>query len=747
MKINILYIIWSLEVGGAERIVISLAKYINKEKYNPIVCCLNHKGKLAEELEKIGIKVIALNKKPGIDLSIIPKLIRVIKDNRIHIVHTHLWTADFWGRIAAKFSEVPVIISTAHNVDCWKPKIFLFIDKLLTGFSDIIIAVSEEVKNFYLKTAKLPREKIITVFNGIELAKFDPSAANKIDKTKEFNFSPNDKVIGIIGRLVEQKGQVYFLEMMRILKQKYPDIKGLVIGEGPLKEKLIHKAKELQLEKSVVFTGLRKDIPDLLNFIDILVSSSTYEGLPMILLEAMAAGKPIVATRVGGNPEIIDDGKTGFLVPAKDPQALVDRVASLLDDNEYSKKIGDSAQEKVKKLYSIEKMLQDTENIYDELLTKKRIPLKKIKIALIIDNLEVGGAQKQFIELVKNIDQDKFQIIVVALSTHRIDLLNELTDSGIDVRLINQWGKICIPAFTKLFKLLRNERPDIVHTYLFTASLYGRIVAKLIGIPVVIVSERSTDNWKKKSYIWMDRVLSKVTNRVLVNAQTIKENLIKREKIPTEKIQVIYNGIDLNKFDSRRRSRNQIRESLGILNGNPVIGIIGRLAKEKDHQTFLNAAKIIISALPKLNFIIAGDGNLRKELESASVSLGLNNRVIFTGNTHNISDILQATDILVSTSLYEGCSNVILEAMATGLPVVASKVGGNPEIVNDGTTGILVPPQNPNALAKAILSLLNNPQLMQSMGKNGRERIEADFLLSKMVNNTEEVYESLINRN
>ncbi len=753
MKINILYIIWSLDVGGAERIVVSLAKYINKDKYNPIVCCLNYKGKLAEELEGMSIKVIALDKKPNIDLSIIPKLIRVIKEHRIHIVHTHLWTADFWGRIAAKFAGVPVIISTAHNVDCWKPKMFLFMDRFLAKFSDKIIAVSNSVKEFYVSQV-ISDNKIEVIYNGIDVKQgLSPQGTVPVLQCpsakirEEFGIRQGETVLAIIGRLVPQKGHIYFLEMMQILRNKYPNIRGLIIGEGQLKEKLISKAKELHLEKNVIFTGLRKDIPDLLNVIDIMVSSSTYEGLPMILLEAMAAGKPIVATRVGGNPEIIDEGKTGFLVPAKDPQALADRVSSLLDDSECARRIGESAQEKVQSLYSIEKMLHDTENIYDELLIQKKVSPGKIKIALIIDNLEVGGAQKQFIELVKNIDRNKFQVIVVALSVHRVDLSNELTDSGIDVRLIDQWGKICVPAFVKLFKLLRSERPDIVHTYLFTASLYGRIVAKLIGIPIVILSERSTDNWKKSSYVWLDRLLAKVTDRVLVNANTIKESLIKREKIPAEKIQIIYNGVNLIKIDAIKNDRSQVRENLRILNGNPVIGIIGRLSKEKDHLTFLNAAKRIISAIPRVNFLIAGDGHLRKELEDISLSLGLKDRVIFAGNTHNVSEVLQATDILVSASLYEGCSNAILEAMAAGLPIVATKVGGNPEVVNDGVTGILVSPQDPSALAGAVVSLLNNPELMKSMGEKGRERVEANFLLSKMVKRTEEVYETLISQN
>lgn len=746
MKINILYIIWSLEVGGAENIVISLAKYINKEKYNPIVCCLNYKGKLSEELEKIDIKVIALDKKPNIDLSIITKLIRILKEHKIHIVHTHLWTADFWGRIAAWMAKTPVIISTVHSVDSWKPKLFILADRVLSLFTGRIIAVSQEVRDFYINRVKIGSQKIVVIHNGVELEKFKKDTSMKNIIMEEFKLKDDEKVIGIIGRLVDLKGHTFFLEMLDILKSKYPRIKGLIIGDGPLKEKLVSKTRELNLTDNVIFTGLRNDIPGLLNLIDILVSSSICEGLSTVILEAMCIGVPVVATRVGGNRELIENERSGFLVAPRDPIALAEKVSVLLENANLYKEFVKLGRQKIKENYNVSTMVTRIESIYDELLNKKRRLKNKIKVALVIDQLDMGGAERQFVELAKNIDKNKFEVVIVVLSKNRVDLLKELTELNIDVILIDQWGKICISAFFGLFKLLKIEKPDILHTYLFTASLYGRIVAKLIGIPIVIVSERSTDIWKKSSYVWMDRLLAKVTDKILVNAETIKESLVKRERIPDKKIQIIYNGLDLNKFDLARSERNQIRKNLGVLNGNLVIGILGRLSREKDHSTFLNAAKKIISTVPHVNFLIVGDGNLREKLEGISVTLGLNKKVIFAGKINNVSNILQAMDVLVSTSIYEGCSNAILEAMAAGLPVVATKVGGNTEIVRDGITGILIPSQDPDELARAVLSLLNNSELMKSMGNKGRERIETDFLLSNMVKNTEEVYETLINQ-
>lgn len=747
MKINILYIIWSLDVGGAERIVVSLAKYINKDKYNPIVCCLNYKGKLAEELEGIGIKVIALDKKPNIDLSIIPKLIRVIKEHRIHIVHTHLWTADFWGRIAAKIAGVPVVISTIHSVDFWKPKIFMFADKILSIFTDNIIAISQEVKKFYVEKVKISARKMITIYNGIDLEKFHSVTTDKNVRLRELGIIANGRVIGIIGRLVELKGHKVFLDMMNILKRRYPDIKGIIIGDGLLREELVSRIKELKLEKNVILTGLRSDIPEMLNIIDVLVSCSDYEGLPMVVLEAMGMGKPVVATAVGGNYEVVDDGKTGFLVTSRDASAMAEKVVLLLEDNARLISMAEAAREKVKNLFSLEKMIKETEEIYFKTLTKKLPFSEKIKIVLVIDLLGTGGAERQLIELVKNIDREKFEISVVSLSTEKTDLLSELIENNIEVKLIDQWGKICIPTFINLYKFIKLKRPDIVHTYLFTASLYGRIVARLAGVPFVISSERSTEVWKKKSYIITDYILSKFTNRIIVNAKAIKEMLIKREKIPAKKIQVIYNGLDLNRLISKETNIEEIKKKLNIFNGNKIIGIVGRLTKEKDHITFLRAAKIISDYYDNANFLVVGGGDLRGELEGYASVLGISNKVIFTGKTNNVAETLRAIDVFVSTSLYEGCSNAILEAMASGLPVVATKVGGNPEIVNDGLTGILVPPRNPDLLAEAVLSLLNNPELRKTMGKNGRERIESDFILSKMVSNTEGVYESLVSRN
>jgi len=358
-SINLLYIIWSLGLGGAERVVINLAKGLDKTKFNPMVCCLNEKGEFANELENEGIKVIALNKKGRFDISVIFKLISIIRQYKIDIVHTHLWGANFWGRIAAEITRVSVVIATEHNVDSWKTKFYLAIDRWLSHSTEKIIAVSDKVKEFYMSKG-IDANKIIVIHNGIDIKRYELALGNKKDK---------EITLAVMGRLVLQKGHRFFLMALKELIRSYK-VKGLIIGSGPLEQELRQLSQNLGLNGNVTFTGLRQDIPDLLKTIDILVIPSLREGLPIIALEAMASGIPIVATKVGGNPEVVLDGQTGILVPAGDSMALAEAIERLIKDKNLVRKFSEKALDRIKEYFTLEKMVKETEEVYRECLTK-----------------------------------------------------------------------------------------------------------------------------------------------------------------------------------------------------------------------------------------------------------------------------------------------------------------------------------------------------------------------------------------
>ncbi|MFC1709909.1 glycosyltransferase [Candidatus Omnitrophota bacterium] len=366
-KINVLHIIWSLGLGGAERALIYLAKGLDRERFNVIVCCLNDKGVFARELEEEGIEVVPLNKRGKFDASVIFKLVSVIKRYRVDIVHTHMWGGNLWGRIAAKLANVPVVIATEQNVDAWKNSFYLFLDRVLSRCSDKIIAVSKNVAEFYANVAGIEPNRIKVIFNPVDLKKYE----FPFSKEKEFALKNNREItLGVIGRLVPQKGHRYFLLAVKELLKEHK-VKGLIVGAGPLDEQLKEYSQELGLNGNVVFTGIRQDISDLLKSIDILVLPSLREGLPLVALEAMASGVPVVATKVGGSPEAVIDKQTGILIEPKQHLAIKDAISNLINDKELAKELIRNARKRAEENFSVTNIVCQTQDLYDEFYNKK----------------------------------------------------------------------------------------------------------------------------------------------------------------------------------------------------------------------------------------------------------------------------------------------------------------------------------------------------------------------------------------
>lgn len=376
--INVLYVIWSLGLGGAERVVINLALGLDKSRFKPVVCCLNEKGVFAEELEQAGIEVIPLNKRGKWDVTVVGKIAGIIRRNRIDIAHTHLWGANLWGRLAAVLCRVPVIIATEHNEDVWKPRVFLLADRVLSYGTDKIVAVSQSVRDFYARRAGIKAEKIEVVYNGVRLLRPLRNTRGprndeeeKARLKKEFNIKENEIVLAIIGRLVEQKGHRYLFEALRQLDGKY-NVQLLVVGDGPLLGNLRSTVGAGLAPARIIFLGLRKDVPDILALTDILVMPSLREGLSIVALEAMAQGVPIVATMVGGNPELIVNGETGLLVPPQDVQELKKALTEMLEDKETRTRMGANARRRVEEKFSLRAMVEATERLYVSLWEGKR---------------------------------------------------------------------------------------------------------------------------------------------------------------------------------------------------------------------------------------------------------------------------------------------------------------------------------------------------------------------------------------
>ncbi|MCK4533738.1 glycosyltransferase [bacterium] len=361
--INILHLITSLNIGGTENYLLTLVKE-QKNKFNISIGYLKEKGLIGEKLEEAGMKVYKLNS--------LYKIYHFIKTQKINILHTHLYRANILGRIIGKIASVPIIISSQQSVDIWKKFYHVWMDRFTARFADCIISNSKEAKDVLSCRDKVSAQKINVVYNGININDFNPKLKNDFSK-KEWGVEQQDFVVGTVLRLHREKGAHYLPKIITRVKEKIPSVKFLVIGDGPLKEKIEEEIKKLSLNKNVIMAGWisSENIPSVLSFFDLFFLPSKEESFPQVILEAMAMAKPVVATQVGGVSEAVLDGITGKLVPSGDWSALAESIVWMFNHQDERNQMGNEGRNRVVKLFSMHNMISKTQKIYEDLIKDK----------------------------------------------------------------------------------------------------------------------------------------------------------------------------------------------------------------------------------------------------------------------------------------------------------------------------------------------------------------------------------------
>jgi glycosyltransferase involved in cell wall biosynthesis len=359
------HIIDRLPPDGAERLLIDVLKH-RSDRFNYVVLCLVEGGVLAEALETMGIPVIIFGRRSAFDIALLFRLARWLRTHHVAVVHTHLFTADSWGRVAALLARVQGIFSTIHSVNSWKGNIHRLVDRILALLSTRVIACSEQVADELRKRDRLSHKKIKTIANGIDLQRFQ--AVTPLDLEEAFNVPKGVLCLALVGRLHQAKGHMDLLPVMARLKAEGLDFHLLLVGEGECEEDIKQSIEKLHLTPSVTLTGFRKDIPEILAAVDILVMPSRWEGLPMALLEGMAMGKAVIASPVGGIPDVIDNGANGVLVAAGNQAHWCQAIRQLCEDRELRQQLGAQAKLTVQRHYSAEAVTRAYEALYMECL-------------------------------------------------------------------------------------------------------------------------------------------------------------------------------------------------------------------------------------------------------------------------------------------------------------------------------------------------------------------------------------------
>ena len=370
-----------------------------------------------------------------------------------------------------------------------------------------------------------------------------------------------------------------------------------------------------------------------------------------------------------------------------------------------------------------------------------------LRVFYVIDSFDLGGAQRQLLELVRHLDPHEFHVVVCPIWPLK-NLEPDYVQTGVEVTQIYKRHRYDFTVAFRLAQKMRQFKPDIVHTWLFTGGLWGRLAAILANAPIIVVGERTMlPDQKYPIYFWpINKILGHWTDQITVNCQ-FGMDIFYNKGFKKAKLHLIHNGVDTERFRWNVNTpsiRTAMREKLGIAENMPVVSMVGRLTEQKGQEVFLKAIKIVIESGTDVRCLLIGDGEDREKLRAFSASLNITDKVLWLGKRMDIPELLSASDIFVLSSNWEGMPNVILEAMASELPVVATNVPGTAELLLDGITGFLVSIGDSDALAERLLILTRDPGLGKCMGKAGRDFCEKEFSLEQMVTNTSALYGRLV---
>jgi glycosyltransferase involved in cell wall biosynthesis len=792
---RVLFLIDELDIGGTEQQILELVSRLDRRRYAPLVCCFRP-GRVSREIEAAGVPVFVFRKRAKLDVRLIWNLVRLMRRERVDLLQTYLFTANTWGRLAGRLAGVPIIVTAERNVDMWEQGIKRVLGVVLDRWTRITTANSEAVKA-YLTRKGLRGDKVRVIYNGVDASRFDGSV--DADATRaELGIPAHHAVVGLLARLEPQKDPRTFLQAAAMVAETCPAVSFLVVGGGSLYEDLRREAEDLDIARRVVFTGPRRDVARLLAVCDVTVICSLKEGMSNSIMESMAAGKPVVASRVGGNPELIEDGESGFLVRPRDAVGLASAVRRLVEDPALARAFGQRARARISKQCSVDAMVDATRRLYDELIRSSALPVRPLARAT-----PMAAAGDEAVHPVPGPGRSPRTIALVASQFPRY----------VDAYFLREVSALAARGLRFRIFSLRGFRGDVVHAAarpLLADTVYvpflwswpllrahgrflrtspGRYVGALAAVVAGCLTRprallRSLAVFPKSVYFaelvreegiehihanWASHpatsalVMSRLTGVpwsfaghasdiyldgsmlvekihaakfVVTCTRHNKDFLVERAGAETaDKIVVSYHGVDLNRF---RPAPGERGEGFRILTA-------GTLRECKGLPDLIEACRILAARGISLQCAIVGDGADRRSLERLIQRAGLADRVRITGflSQEALIPLYQDASVVVLPALPEshfGIPNILLEALAVETPVVCTPLPSLSEIMEDGQYGLFTPERSPAALAAALETLARDPERRRAMGRAGRQMVEALFDTAKNVGTLEALF-------
>lgn len=703
----------SLTAGGAESLVAPFARAWPDELQ---VCCLKSIGgnPFASEVRATNLEATNLR-----DVGAFRRLLRLLREERIDQIHAHLAYASIWGALASRITGIPCV-ATLHVAPSgaarWSKEGIreALLVHTLNRWARRVIAVSASAREAWIERGL---KRVVVVGNGIEVDAF-PQTRHR------------GRVVTTVSVLREGKGIEVLLDAVPMVR----DARFVIVGDGPLREKLEARGT------NVTWLGFRRDVPELLAASDLFVLPSLGDAYPTVLMEAMAAGLPVVATRVGGIPEIVDDGRTGILVPPGDAPALAGAISDLLDSPERREALGRAARAEAERRFSTRAWVERLQEIYGPRLA-------------VVEFAGRGGMIHYAWQLCRALAKTGADVTLVTSRHYELDALPHPFRLQKILRLWDPKPAGESPGRRKLRRVgraflhyrewlrlalhLRRERPDLVllGDIRFPGDLAPILLLRLLGLRLADVCHNvapyAAGGFRRSALDrFLYRRIYRCFDRVFVHFEDNRRAFLADYGLPPERVVAIPHGNEAIFEELRDPAVDEagLRRELGLAADEPVLLLLGTLSHYKGIDLLLRAfarvasrARLVLAGFPAADFDLAAHQALAREL-------GIEERVLWVPRYVESEEVaawmgLASVAVFPYREVFQ--SGALAIAQTFGVPVVASAVGAMPEAV--GGSGLLVPPGDPEALASALLSILENPDLARRLGERARQDARERF--------------------
>ncbi|KUJ78102.1 hypothetical protein AVO45_09085 [Ruegeria marisrubri] len=754
-----------------------LLSSLNREQFESHTICLSEGSQsYAEGLRSLGLgaEEFPMDRyriSPVGDLRVLRHVLKVARSRNIDILVCHGSKAGFLGRVAGRILKIPAINRQASmpflkRVQGRKAPIYWALEAGAGFFGGTTVAITDHARRESLKKRVVSANAIHVIRTGVDTDRFRPLGLRET-VAAELGLDPARPIVGWLGRLEPQKAPLDYVEALREVAPGHPDVQFVIAGEGNLRKEVEHEVrKDGQLE-NVLLLPWQKDPARALQAMDIFAMSSHWEGLPLTLLEAMASGCAPVSTTVDGCVEAIESGVSGLLVPPGDPSAMAKALDELLSFPDRRRSMAIAARQRVLDLFDRRRMIREWEEFLLQQVESSRpdgpekggleppqqpttpeasAPQAPMRICMVISSYHpvVGGAEKQVAQIARIMTDMGHSVRVI---TRRYPGLAPFeTIDGVDVQRVGGGGPKTVAALRFVLgatRAIRSFAPDVIHCHsAFSPTLAGLLGGVFPDRPVLVKpmcgGELTSVLSKTGGHLRGAAMKRKVSRFVAVSSEIEQELL--QFGFPASRILRIPNGVDTDRFRPCREplEKSKLRESLGLPDGILVL-FAGRLARQKRLPLLLEAWPEVRSRCPDVTLLIAGAN--RKTSSGFSAAIGdaedvpahllEQDGVLFLGHVDDMPSCLRACDIFVLPSAREGLSNVLLEACASGLIVVASQVGGTEDVIENGRNGVMFAPDSLDELSAALVQLTADIERHRGLGASARETISRRFDVRK----------------